>query len=490
MIAHFLRTVRSKSIPQSPARSLQWLFHPGLIAPFFIKFSLTVSPTAIFAMTRSTCKPGVPSRTRYGFQGGDLAGITEKLDYLLDLGINAIYLNPIFMAASTHRYDTIDYLRIDPKLGSLEDFHALIDAAHRRQIRVVLDGVFNHCSRGFFAFNDILENEAESPYLDWFHIRHLPLRAYEPGHARNYLAWWGIKSLPKFNTNNPEVRRYLLKVARYWIEQGADGWRLDVPNEIDDDEFWAEFRQVVHTTNPEAYLLGEIWETVPRWANDTHFDGLMNYPVRTAILDYLNGKRSTAEFSVRIEALLTIYPRENVFAQYNLLGSHDTERVITLLEGDLRKLRLAYLFQFAYPGIPAIYYGDEIGLEGGKDPDCRRAFPWNMEQWDTGLRNWVKALIAIRKTSLALQMGDFQPLYACDTPPCYAFARVLKGEKIIVAMNASAERATLTIPTGGLGLDDGPILYSLLDDRQLTVENGLISLSLEPFSGVYLAAHP
>ena len=201
--------------------------------------------------------------TLSGFQGGDLRGIKQRLDYLLDLGINAIYLNPIFLSPANHRYNTSDYYTIDPRLGNLQDFHALINAAHARGIRVVLDGVFNHCSRGFFAFTDLLENGSESAYLNWFHVKKFPLNAYQPGKARQYSTWWGYKSMPKFNTDNPAVRRYILDVARYWIEQGADGWRLDVPNEIDDDAFWAEFRQVVKSANPEACLIGEIWTADP-----------------------------------------------------------------------------------------------------------------------------------------------------------------------------------------------------------------------------------
>ena len=175
----------------------------------------------------------------YSYFGGDLSSIQRKLDYIQDLGVNAIYLNPIFQSAAPHRYHTTDYYRIDPKLGTMEDFHALLDEVHRRGMKLILDGVFNHCGRGFFAFNDLLENQEFSPYKDWFHVKHFPIDAFSPGEAVDYLAWWNIKSLPKFNTDNPEVRQYLLGVARYWIEQGIDGWRLDVPNEIDDDAFWA-----------------------------------------------------------------------------------------------------------------------------------------------------------------------------------------------------------------------------------------------------------
>ncbi|MEW6651206.1 MAG: alpha-amylase family glycosyl hydrolase, partial [Chloroflexota bacterium] len=188
----------------------------------------------------------------FHFQGGDLAGIEQRLDYLQDLGINALYLNPIFLSPSTHRYNTVDYYCIDPKLGSRQDFRRLLRRAHRKGMRIILDGVFNHCGRGFFAFNDLLENGSNSPYQDWFHIKKFPLHAYGPGKSSRYEAWWGYKSLPKFNTHAPAVRRYILDVARHWIDEGIDGWRLDVPNEIDDDTFWAEFRYAVKKGNPQA----------------------------------------------------------------------------------------------------------------------------------------------------------------------------------------------------------------------------------------------
>ena len=194
--------------------------------------------------------------TIWDFQGGDLRGVIQKIDYLLDLGINAIYFNPIFQATSNHRYNISDYFKIDQKLGDEEEFKALLEIAHHNNLKVIIDGVFNHCGRGFFAFNDVLENNSHSPYIDWFHLNNLPPDAYSPGDAYDYDAWWKLKSLPKFNTGNPRVRSYIFDVARYWIRLGADGWRLDVPNEIDDDSFWAEFRQVVKSENPDAYLVG------------------------------------------------------------------------------------------------------------------------------------------------------------------------------------------------------------------------------------------
>jgi len=379
------------------------------------------------------------------FQGGDLRGILNRLDYFIDLGVGAIYLNPIFLSPSNHRYNTVDYYRIDPKLGTLADFELLVSSMHQRGMRIILDGVFNHCGRGFFAFNDILENERESPYRDWFYIHRFPVDAYSSSSIRNYQAWWGHKSMPKFNMGNPWVREYIFGVARYWIEKGIDGWRLDVPNEIDDDEFWAEFRDTVKNINREVLLIGEIWDVLPRWIGDRHFDSLMNYPFRDTVLDLVAGGKSGAQTAESIGKVINAYPPENLLAMYNLLGSHDTERVKTILAGNPAGLRLAYLLIFGLPGAPAIYYGDEVGLEGGKDPDCRRAFPWDEQVWDKALREWIKILIRARKSLAALRSGSLDVVYTADTSSLLGFTRILNGETVLVAVNATDQPQNLQI---------------------------------------------
>ena len=431
-------------------------------------------------------KPWGSLPTNSGFQGGDLRGIIQHFDYLLDLGINAIYLNPIFLSPSTHRYNTTDYFKIDPRLGDKQDFTRLLEIAHQNNLRIVLDGVFNHCGRGFFAFSDILDNQDQSPYRDWFHLKHFPVNAFGSGDATDYMGWWNHKSLPKFNTSNNEVRKYLLSVAKYWLEQGIDGWRLDVPNEIDDDTFWAEFRNVVKGVNPDAYLVGEIWEVHPRWVGNDHFDGLMHYPFRSAIVDLLNQKIRVKQFSETINYLLNIYNRENVFSMYLPLGSHDTERVFTLFGGKIEKVKTAILLQFTYPGAPAIYYGDEIGLEGGKDPDCRRAFPWEQSRWNFDIRSWVQRLISLRKKHPALRRGDYLSLMTEDANGGYAFARTLNEEKIIIAVNVSRTENSFWIPVKMLNLDEGSVLHHLSGPGESMVENGAIRITIPPFSGKIL----
>ncbi|MEL7646322.1 MAG: glycoside hydrolase family 13 protein, partial [Anaerolineaceae bacterium] len=315
-----------------------------------------------------------------GFKGGDLLGVAEKLDYLEDLGINAIYFNPIFQSASNHRYHTHDYFQVDPLLGGNKAFKELLNEAHKRGIRVVLDGVFNHSSRGFFQFNHILEVGPKSPYLDWFFVHGFPLHAYEG--TPNYDCWWSLPGLPKFNTTNPQVRKFIFNIARYWLEEGIDGWRLDVPFEIDDDDFWREFREVVKTANPDAYIVGEIPTEGQRWMQGDMFDAVMNYQLTHACLAFFGGSRmdtalaegmmglnapkamDAVQFTQRTQELLNIYPQEFAYAQLNLLDSHDMPRFLSLVGEDTQRLYLAYLFMMTYPGAPCIYYGDEIGLTG------------------------------------------------------------------------------------------------------------------------------
>ncbi len=423
--------------------------------------------------------------TTFNFFGGDLQGVIQKFDYLLDLGVNALYFTPIFQSSSNHRYNTTDYYKIDPKLGTLQDFQQLLQLAHGHNVRVMLDGVFNHCGRGFFAFNDILENGENSPYRDWFHILHYPVDAYSTGDARDYIGWWRFKSLPKFNTDNPEVRKYLLGVARYWIEQGIDGWRLDVPNEIDDDAFWQEFRETVKAVNPEVYLLGEIWEIAPRWVR--YFDGLMNYPLRALVLELLQNKINAEQFGNHIDELSRVYPRENEFAMYNPLGSHDTERIYTLMGQNVQKVKLAFLILFGYPGAPSVYYGDEVGVEGLKDPASRRTFPWDESQWKDELRPFVQKLIELRKRMPVLREGAMRVIFASDSQNAFACVRSLGDEHLIVAMNPNRAERTLPLPVADLGWVDGTVTRNLLGSQTYCVQDGFLTVRLGPRAGAWIA---
>jgi len=445
--------------------------------------------------------------TTFGYKGGDLEGVKEKLDYLQDLGINAIYFCPIFQSASNHRYHTHDYYQVDPLLGGSQVFLSLLVEAHRRGIRIILDGVFNHASRGFFFFNDILENGEKSPYLDWFNIYQFPLHPYDSTKASGYEAWWGLPALPKLNTENPQVREYLMRVAEHWLNLGIDGWRLDVPGEIKTAGFWEEFRQRVKAINPEAYIVGEIWRPAMPFLQGDKFDAVMNYVFAETAISYAAGPRVDARmiegraynpamnldgvgYAQRIDWLLGLYPPEINLAQYNLLDSHDSARVISLAQGDIPSVHLATLLLMTYPGAVSVYYGDEIGLEGGMpDYDTRRTFPWDRPQlWKQDVLEFHKRLIALRNRHPALRRGSYLPLYA--EGKVVAFGRVLDagpgGDALLVATNAGETNALARIQVGDhFGLAKG-LRLEYGGQGNIPIEDGFISLALPPRSGVIL----
>jgi len=425
--------------------------------------------------------------TSCGFKGGDLLGVAERLDYLQDLGVTAIYFTPVFQSTANHRYHTFDYYQVDPILGGNTALRTLLDEAHRRGMRVILDGVFNHASRGFFQFNHILENGAASPYVDWFIAHNYPLRPYQaPRGQHGYEAWWDQPALPKLNTATPAVRQFIWDVACHWIEFGIDGWRLDVPAEINDDEFWREFRSRVRAVNPEAYVVGEIWGEAQRWLQGDQFDAVMNYLFARACLGFFSGGNLLHEevartgyhaigaldasaFLGEAQRLLGLYPRPIVEAQFNLLGSHDTPRFRTLARGDDTTYRLATLFQMTYPGAPSIYYGDEIGMVGRHDPDCRGAFPWDERLWNKDLRGWVRRCIALRKAYPALRRGDLTGLAAGDG--VVAFGRRLGCETMVVVLNSGHQPVRLDLQFCGY-VADGALLTDVWDGTQIAATQG------------------
>ena len=431
-----------------------------------------------FAASERVPKPGDleawdSDPTTYGFKGGDLLGIVDRLPYLDDLGVTAIYLTPIFQSASNHRYHTYDYFRVDPLLGGDAALRELLDRAHERGMRVVLDGVFNHTGRGFWPFHHIAETGGSSPYRDWFHVDgdvrdgHRSLAPYPAPHdehapALGYQAWWGLPALPKLNTDHPAVREYLFEVAEHWLRFGIDGWRLDVPAEIDDEVFWQTFRQRCRAVRSDAYLVGEIWGVAPDWLRGDRFDALMDYPLAEAILGFVGGPSldhgivaghheysqhihpmDGPAFVGRLVELLGSYDPDVVAVQLNLLGSHDAPRPLAVLGGDRDALRLATVLQCALPGAPCIYYGDEIGLTGGNDPANRGAFPWQEDRWDRELRSFVRSVIALRGSEPALRHGSTKAVGAAG--PALALERRLEDAVLVVAVNAGTDPQSLSI---------------------------------------------
>ncbi|MEA2002235.1 MAG: glycoside hydrolase family 13 protein [Actinomycetota bacterium] len=414
--------------------------------------------------------------TRHGFKGGDLLGIVEHLDYLVELGITALYLNPIFVSGANHRYHTDDYYQVDPLLGGNEALDELITACHKRDVRVVLDGVFNHVGRGFHQFHSIVENGKESPYLEWFTIDGYPLNPYGKGPA-NYLGWYNLKPLPRLNTDNPVVREYIMRVAEHWIRKGIDGWRLDVPNEITAGGFWEEFRRRVRAINPEAYIVGEIWEDSSEYiVGGTRFDATMNYLLTVEIISFVIGEHidpdevvpnpayfgvapiNAAEYAERIDKLFARYPLESHLANLNLLESHDTARLLATASEDRASIILSTLLTMTFPGAPCVYYGTEVGVTGSLDPDCRRAFPWDERQWDTELLTAHRSLIALRHGHSALRGPGYKTVSA--TGHLYVFERFDVSERLLIAVNAGETTATTAVAgelrlVWGTGTSDG-----------------------------------
>ena len=439
--------------------------------------------------------------TLQGYKGGNLWGVMEKLDYLQDLGITALYLTPIFQSACNHRYHTHDYYQVDPILGGNEALQALLKSAHQRNIKVVLDGVFNHASRGFFYFNDILENGPYSPWVNWFKIKDWPVSAYNGDLPANYASWVENRALPQFNHENPDVREYIMRVGEYWLQQGIDGWRLDVPFEIEVPGFWQEFRDRVKAINPEAYIVGEVWGDSRAWLDGTQFDGVMNYVFTGSTIAFTARDRvdrelveqpeykpypaqDAREYSANIEQLLDLYPWEIQQTQLNLLASHDTARLLSIAQRDRASVKLATLLLLTFPGAPCIYYGDEVGLPGSLDPDSRRSFP-PKEQWDEGLLQWHQDLIRLRQAYPALRTGDYKILYAEGL--VYVFARTLAASELIIAVNSGTDAASVTVPTDKLQSQPHRLLCGNAQWQWDMNQNQLL-LQLPPREGCILAS--
>ncbi len=385
--------------------------------------------------------------TGRNFFGGDLQGIIDHLDHIQDLGANALYLNPIFEATTNHKYNTTDYMRIDPHFGDDATFKRLLDSCHARGIRVVIDGVFNHTGIAFFAFADVRSKGERSLYKDWYTIRSFPVG---PPSRPNYECWWGHGSLPKLRTENPAVRAYLFEVTRKWTAMGVDGWRLDVPNEIP-HEFWIEWRKLVKSINPECYIVGEIWDDAAAWLQGDQFDAVMNYRFREACLKFFaHGTTGPTALDTALARQRREYADDVNFALQNLLGSHDTERLITLCSGNVEREKLAVLFQMTYPGAPTVYYGDEIGMEGGKDPECRATMVWQRSKQKSDLHEWYKAMIAMRRAHPVLRRGTFETVLTDDARMVYVFGRKEDTSCAVVALNAGTSPARVALPLAAL----------------------------------------
>ena len=363
--------------------------------------------------------------------GGDLRGIIDRLDYLKDLGINLIYLTPIFESNTAHKYNVTDYYAIDSEFGDIETIKELVNKAHEKGIRIVLDAVFNHSGTDFFAFKDVLENQENSKYVDWYFIDKFPVTTENKSY---YTFGTDHRNMPKLNTSNEEVREYLLKVSEYWIKEvGIDGWRLDVCDEVDHD-FWRAFRKRVKKANKDAVIIGEIMHEANSFLKGEQLDSIMNYPFKLAMVDFFaKNSISVEEFNSVLGLNRVMYMDSITKQMWNLIGSHDTPRFFTECSEDIKRMKLAIAFQFMYVGVPYIYYGDEVGLTGSNDPYSRKCMVWEDELQNKEILEFYKEMITFRKNNKALIYGDFKVLYCKDN--VLVFERNYNDERITVAFN-------------------------------------------------------
>ncbi|WP_304458564.1 glycoside hydrolase family 13 protein [Alicyclobacillus sendaiensis] len=472
------------------------------------------------------------------FFGGDLRSIEDKLDYLKSLGVNTLYLMPVFEAESNHKYDTADYFKIDPGFGTQQDWLNLVRAAHAKGFHIILDGVFEDTGSDSVYFNKFgnfhsegawqayLKNQPSlSPYYSWYQWT---------GNASNpYNSWFQIDTLPLTNTSDPAYQRFVYggshSVARYWIGEGADGWRLDsADNSNFNTSWWSGFRKAVKSIDPNAAIIGEVWGNATNdngtdWLTGSTFDSVMNYQFRNAVIDFFRGTYNDGNvqhhavdasgFNQELMRLYSEYPLESFDSMMNLVDSQDTMRILTILENapqpsdmsalqqdeyepsaadeqlGIERLKLVSDFQFSFPGDPTIFYGDEAGLGGYSDPLNRRTYPWDHQ--NLTLLNHYRKLGAIRTANPVLQTGGFTPLYAEGM--VYAFARTIQdGHDVfgdpapnataIVAINNQNETTTVTIPTRGT-VADGTMMLDELTNQWHEVQNGHITLTLQPYQG-------
>lgn len=439
----------------------------------------------------------------WDFFGGNLAGIIEKLDYLAELNVSILYLNPIFESTSNHKYDTADYLKISPEFGNTALFKQLCTEAKKRGIRVILDGVFSHTGDDSRYFNKYgrydtpgAAHDKESPWYSWYRFTTWP---------DEYESWWGVKSMPNVDEMNPDYQKFIFKdndsVIRHWTRLGASGWRLDVADELP-DAFIKGLKKSLIEEKKDAILIGEVWEDASRkiaygklreYFNGDELDAVMNYPFRTAMLDFITEKISSRSVSRQMMALYEHYPRSAFKGNMNLIGSHDRMRALTIL-GDApalvhesekenyrlteknyflakQRLKLLSLIQMTFPGVPCIYYGDEAGMQGYEDPYNRGPYPWGHE--DSDLIDWYKKITLLRKNSPVLKSGSWYPLPSEDA--LFVYVRVLKNKTILCLFNRS-QTSTLSYKN--------PLLKDRTGTELLTGKHSfLIHIKVEPLSG-------
>ena len=467
----------------------------------------------------------------YDFFGGNLAGVIAKLPYLVELGITAIYFNPVFAASSNHKYDTADYHSIDPMFGDNDLFTQLCAKAKELGIAIILDGVFSHTGSDSIYFNKEASYGAvgayqspESPYYSWYKFSEYP---------EKYESWWGVDNLPNVNEEDPSYQNFIIdapdSVLKRWLKAGVKGWRLDVADELPEG-FLKKFYTTLKQTDPEAVLIGEVWEDASRkvsygqlrqYFNGTELDAVMNYPFRKLVLDFMLGRKAAQAVHRELFSLYENYPKENFYANMNIIGSHDVPRILTLLaeappedsqsklsvfehklspaarELGIARLKLVVLWQMTFPGAPCIYYGDEAGLEGYSDPLNRRTYPWGQEQQD--LVVWYKQLIEFRRQYPVLRTGEWLLLAA--EGDVYGYVRRIHGGQdvfgelaadntAVIVFNRSRQPASVQFDAKAWFADYDYVVDILTGEKIPLPDQGELTMVLPPLSGRLLLAQP
>lgn len=369
---------------------------------------------------------------------GDLRGIIEHMDHIQKLGIDVLYMTPVFKSNSCHKYDTIDYYQVDPSFGTLEDLKELVQKAHERGMKVVMDAVFNHTAREFFAFEDILEKGEKSKYLDWYFIEGFPLESGS-GEIPNFKCFAYHGGMPKLNLRNPEVEKFITDVACYWIKEcDIDGWRLDVGDEIS-HFFWKRFREAVKAVKKNMLIIGEIWHYAGDFLEGDEWDTVMNYPFYLNMIDLLaEEKINVSRFVQNLGYLKGRLNKKCYPLMWNLIDSHDTARFLHLCNNNKKKQHLAAAFQLLLPGMPMIYYGDEYAMPGANDPDCRRGMYWDVEYQDQEMFEWYKQLLHVRKEHTCIVDGELIETIVKDEEETIVFIRKNGEETIALIFNCSS----------------------------------------------------
>ena len=400
---------------------------------------------------------------------GSLRGVIDRLDYIKELGADVLYMTPVFRSKSSHKYDTDDYYANDPSFGSKEDLKELVDKAHRRGMYVILDGVFNHTSLDFFAFKDIREKEGKSDYLDWYYVQSFPLEMAW-GKRPSYKTFSYFGGMPKLNLQNKEAADYVIGVASYWIREcDIDGWRLDVADEID-HAFWKRFRREIRAVKRDALIVGEVWHFAADFLEGDEWDSVMNYPFYHGVQDLIvSEKMSAGAFLDRLGFMGGNLPRALDGYLWNLIGSHDTARFLHSAGNDVRKQKLAAALQLLLPGMPMIYYGDEAGMRGGNDPDCRRGMLWDEGRRNGEVFRYYQTLIRLRHGHPVLTEGELARQYADDGTGLIYMERRLGDRRAALLVHPRQGAVELPELRGREDLISGGLFSGRLGDYETAV---------------------